>query len=118
MDTQVNTSMLSSSQLCAIGTPQEVQTRQDLVAPIPTDSTRGILLGAASVMYEDNLRLHAGLAGRLGILDKLLTPAILLAMIIGVIIGEFVPSVQSAFNTVRFKSVSLREYSSTNPSWY
>ncbi|KAL4249998.1 arsenical resistance-3 (ACR3) family protein [Abortiporus biennis] len=47
------------------------------------------------------------LLGRLGILDRLLTPAILIAMIVGVIIGEFVPSVQPAFNTVQFKSVSV-----------
>lgn len=30
-------------------------------------------------------------------------------MIIGVIIGEFVPNVQEAFDTVRFDSVSVRE---------
>lgn len=46
---------------------------------------------------------------KLGILDRLLTPAILLAMIIGVVIGEFVPRVQQAFNTARFEGVSVRE---------
>lgn len=50
-------------------------------------------------------------AGQLSILDRLLTPLILLCMIVGVIIGEFVPNVQHAFDTVRFKSVSVREYS-------
>ena len=45
----------------------------------------------------------------LSLLDKLLTPLILSAMVIGVIIGEFVPGVQAAFNTVTFHDVSVRE---------
>ncbi|KAJ7151239.1 sodium bile acid symporter family-domain-containing protein [Mycena filopes] len=44
---------------------------------------------------------------RLSILDRLLTPAILLAMIVGVLIGEYVPTVQDAFNTARFDGVSI-----------
>lgn len=51
---------------------------------------------------------------KLGLLDRLLTPAILLAMIVGVIIGEFAPNVQSAFNTIQLDSVSVRKYF---PSW-
>jgi hypothetical protein len=47
---------------------------------------------------------------KLSIFDRFLTPAILLAMIIGVIIGEFVPNVQHAFDTIRFDSVSVREW--------
>ncbi|KAH9858754.1 sodium bile acid symporter family-domain-containing protein [Lenzites betulinus] len=43
---------------------------------------------------------------KLGILDRLLTPAILLCMIAGVLIGNFVPGVQEAFDTARFQSVS------------
>ncbi|KAF5386026.1 hypothetical protein D9615_002631 [Tricholomella constricta] len=43
----------------------------------------------------------------LGILDKLLSPLIILVMIIGVVIGEFVPNVQETFDTVRFDSVSV-----------
>jgi len=46
----------------------------------------------------------------LGILDRLLTPAILIAMIVGVVIGEFVPNVQNAFNTATFNGVSAREF--------
>ncbi|KII92144.1 hypothetical protein PLICRDRAFT_172280 [Plicaturopsis crispa FD-325 SS-3] len=49
----------------------------------------------------------AALFKELGIMDKLLTPAILVTMIVGVVIGEFVPSVQPAFDTVRFDSVSV-----------
>ena len=45
----------------------------------------------------------------LSILDRLLTPLVLLAMIVGVIIGEFVPGVQHAFDTATFGDVSLRE---------
>ncbi|KAH7883086.1 sodium bile acid symporter family-domain-containing protein [Phlebopus sp. FC_14] len=44
---------------------------------------------------------------KLGILDRLLTPLILLCMVAGVIIGEFVPGVQPAFDTVQFASVSV-----------
>jgi ACR3 family arsenite transporter len=46
----------------------------------------------------------------LSLMDKLLTPIILLSMIVGVIIGEFVPGVQKAFDVVRFDKVSVREY--------
>lgn len=42
-------------------------------------------------------------------MDRLLTPTILLCMIIGVIIGVFVPGVQAAFDTVRFDTVSVRK---------
>lgn len=44
---------------------------------------------------------------RLSIFDRLLSPLIILAMIIGVLIGEFTPHVQQAFDTVRFNSVSV-----------
>jgi hypothetical protein len=30
-------------------------------------------------------------------------------MVVGVVIGEFVPNVQKAFDTARFNSVSVRE---------
>lgn len=48
---------------------------------------------------------------RLSILDRLLTPAILVTMIVGVLIGEYVPTVQAAFDTARFEGVSSRAYS-------
>ncbi|KAF8895598.1 sodium bile acid symporter family-domain-containing protein [Infundibulicybe gibba] len=44
---------------------------------------------------------------KLGLLDRLLTPLIILCMIVGVVIGEFVPTVQAAFDTARFDSVSV-----------
>ncbi|KAG0694874.1 sodium bile acid symporter family-domain-containing protein [Suillus ampliporus] len=44
---------------------------------------------------------------KLSILDRLLTPAILVCMVVGVVIGEFVPGVQQAFDTVKFYSVSV-----------
>ncbi|KIM41603.1 hypothetical protein M413DRAFT_445579 [Hebeloma cylindrosporum] len=43
----------------------------------------------------------------LSIQDKLLSPFILLAMILGVIIGEFAPNVHNALDTAKFESVSL-----------
>ncbi|THH21334.1 hypothetical protein EW146_g182 [Bondarzewia mesenterica] len=46
------------------------------------------------------------LASQLSIADRLLTPAILLAMILGVIIGVFSPNVQKTFDTVRLHNVS------------
>ena len=46
----------------------------------------------------------------LSIQDKLLSPFILLAMILGVVIGEFVPNVRNALDTAKFESVSLRMY--------
>ncbi|TCD69012.1 hypothetical protein EIP91_009234, partial [Steccherinum ochraceum] len=49
----------------------------------------------------------AALVRRLSILDRLLTPSILVCMIVGVVIGEFVPNVQHAFDTVQFKGVSV-----------
>lgn len=55
----------------------------------------------------------AVLIKKLSLTDKLLTPAILLAMIVGVIIGEFVPGVQPAFDTARFASVSARMYTTS-----
>jgi hypothetical protein len=46
---------------------------------------------------------------KLSLLDKLLSPLIILVMIVGVVIGEFAPNVQEAFDTVRFDSVSVRK---------
>ncbi|KAI0958845.1 hypothetical protein AcV7_004546 [Taiwanofungus camphoratus] len=59
---------------------------------------------ANTSLAQDAPRL---LIKKLSLTDKLLTPAILLAMIVGVIIGEFVPNVQPAFDTARFASVSV-----------
>ncbi|KAH0589238.1 hypothetical protein H2248_005000 [Termitomyces sp. 'cryptogamus'] len=44
---------------------------------------------------------------KLSLFDKLLSPLIILVMIVGVVIGEFVPGIQAAFDTVRFNSVSV-----------
>ncbi|KAF8345285.1 sodium bile acid symporter family-domain-containing protein [Amanita rubescens] len=43
----------------------------------------------------------------LSIQDRLLSPLIIVVMIVGVVIGEFCPNVQHAFDTVRFDSVSV-----------
>jgi hypothetical protein len=45
----------------------------------------------------------------LSLQDKLLTPFVLLSMILGVIIGEFAPSVREKLDTAKFQSVSLRK---------
>jgi hypothetical protein len=46
---------------------------------------------------------------KLGIFDRLLTPLILVSMVVGVLIGNFVPGIQAAFDTVKLDSVSVRE---------
>ncbi|KAF5329670.1 hypothetical protein D9619_009444 [Psilocybe cf. subviscida] len=43
----------------------------------------------------------------LSILDKLLTPLVLLSMILGVVIGNFAPNVRSALDTAKFDGVSV-----------
>lgn len=55
----------------------------------------------------------AGVFKELSLLDRLLTPIILLAMVVGVLIGVFVPGVQKAFDTVSLNGVSVRELNST-----
>jgi hypothetical protein len=44
----------------------------------------------------------------LSVLDRALTPLILLCMIIGVLIGVYVSGVQEAFDTIRLNDVSVR----------
>lgn len=47
---------------------------------------------------------------KLSLLDRLLTPLILLAMIIGIVAGILAPDVQDVFNSLEFRGVSLREH--------
>ncbi|KAJ8454263.1 hypothetical protein ONZ51_g13128 [Trametes cubensis] len=63
-------------------------------------------IGAASDVADNVLDAPTALMKKLSLLDRLLTPAILLCMIAGVLIGNFVPGVQAAFDTARFQSVS------------
>ncbi|KAJ6493012.1 sodium bile acid symporter family-domain-containing protein [Mycena sanguinolenta] len=67
--------------------PQEVKTKANYNTPDPSPAT--------------------DVFKRLSILDRLLTPAILVAMIVGVVIGEYVPTVQQAFDLARFDGVSI-----------
>ncbi|TFK54314.1 arsenical-resistance protein ACR3 [Heliocybe sulcata] len=53
-----------------------------------------------------NPSLGAKDSPQLSLLDRLLTPAILFCMVIGVIIGEYAPNVQDAFDTATFHDVS------------
>lgn len=46
---------------------------------------------------------------KLSLLDKLLTPLVLASMVLGVILGEFVPSMRDALDAARFDTVSLRK---------
>ncbi|KAG1763676.1 sodium bile acid symporter family-domain-containing protein [Suillus occidentalis] len=57
--------------------------------------------------HDHDLAAPQVLFQKLSILDRLLTPAILVCMIVGVVIGEFAPGVQQAFDTVKFYSVSV-----------
>ncbi|KAI9571033.1 arsenical-resistance protein [Boletus coccyginus] len=68
-------------------------------APRPLDTAGShpeILTNAPKVLFQ-----------KLSILDRLLTPLILVCMVVGVLIGEFVPGVQPAFDTVEFDGVSV-----------
>lgn len=57
---------------------------------------------------SNNTKLFlVALIKKLGFLDRFLVVWILLAMIIGVIIGYFAPHVQEPFETVQFGSVSV-----------
>ena len=58
---------------------------------------------------QPHILLFIAIFTKLSILDRLLTPAILICMILGVVIGEFAPHVQQSFDTARFDSVSVRE---------
>ncbi|KAI8365946.1 arsenical-resistance protein [Radiomyces spectabilis] len=49
----------------------------------------------------------SSLIRQLGILDRFLVLWILIAMVVGVVIGYFVPGVQQSFETVQFGSVSV-----------
>ncbi len=42
-------------------------------------------------------------------MDKLLTPLVFCAMVIGVVLGEFAPSVREALDGAKFDGVSLRK---------
>lgn len=52
-------------------------------------------------------KIPLALIRKLGFIDRYLLVWILLAMIIGVIIGYFAPNVQESFETVQFGSVSV-----------
>ena len=51
---------------------------------------------------------------KLSIVDRLLTPLILITMVIGVVVGKFTPNIQKAFDTARFDSVPARECTQSN----
>ncbi|KAF5351621.1 hypothetical protein D9756_007440 [Leucocoprinus leucothites] len=50
---------------------------------------------------------NSGIWRKLSVLDRLLSPLILLAMILGVILSEFAPRFRERLNTVHFDSVSV-----------
>ncbi|EAU91316.2 arsenite transporter [Coprinopsis cinerea okayama7 len=46
----------------------------------------------------------------LSIFDKLLTPLIIVTMVVGVVLGEYVPSIKDGLDAAKFHNVSLRMY--------
>ncbi|KAG5640808.1 hypothetical protein DXG03_006955 [Asterophora parasitica] len=62
---------------------------------------------SSSLVLAQDTVAPKGILKELSLLDKLLSPLIVVVMIIGVVIGVFVPNVQKAFDTVRFDSVSV-----------
>lgn len=77
-----------------LGTPQH---RQEAIRKV---SQRGIITFTPTLMDRS-----VALLAQLSLLDRLLTPAILISMVIGVLIGEFVSGVQDAFDTATFNGV-------------
>jgi ACR3 family arsenite efflux pump ArsB len=53
----------------------------------------------------------------LSLLDRFLAPIILIAMILGVIIGVYADGVEEAFNGARFAGVSVREFTYATRLW-
>jgi hypothetical protein len=77
------------------------------------EEERGPAKGERPVFYGQHACAHLGvqaLYSELSILDRLLTPLILVFMIVGVVIGEFVSGIQEAFDTVQLNGVSVRTY--------
>jgi ACR3 family arsenite efflux pump ArsB len=70
------------------------------------------LLAVRKKVFNETDRANdcAAVFHELSILDRLLTPLILVCMIMGVAIGACVDGVQEAFDTVRLREVSVREY--------
>ncbi|KAG1850348.1 sodium bile acid symporter family-domain-containing protein [Suillus subalutaceus] len=73
----------------------------------PSRPTESLTDHTTSENGHHDLAAPQALFQKLSILDRLLTPAILVCMVVGVVIGEFVPGVQQAFDTVKFDSVSV-----------
>ncbi|PWN51864.1 arsenical-resistance protein [Violaceomyces palustris] len=93
--------------------PPAIQEEEDLRYAERTglilDPNGGVPTLATTSALED-ARLSSGAARNLllslGWLDRLLTPLIVLAMILGVIIGEFAPNAKENLNKGNFKGVS------------
>jgi len=49
----------------------------------------------------------------LSILDRMLTPLVFVAMVVGILLGEYVPSIRTALDTAKLDSVSLRTFCAT-----
>ncbi|CAD6572525.1 MAG: hypothetical protein TREMPRED_000567 [Tremellales sp. Tagirdzhanova-0007] len=76
------------------------------LAPKDRSSARGKLpFAQTSYLYYN--RSASGLVRSLSILDRLLAPLVLLAMILGVIIGVYAPNVQNAFNGAKLAGTSV-----------
>lgn len=78
------------------------------------DSVLPPRLGASPLSMERPTAILSRPFMELSWTDRLLTPAILLSMIAGVIIGEFVHGVQNAFDLAQFRGVSARSYTNTS----
>lgn len=81
--------------------------QSEVTASTPTG--KSIVICYNLTVMNDPSPSCLGIFKQLSLLDRLLTPLILICMVVGVIIGEFVPNVQTAFDTVRFQSVSVRK---------
>lgn len=89
--------------------PPECCTRKSSICLFATPVNQRYIVD--QTVFRIVMLIHAiAVWKQLSVLDRLLSPLILLAMILGVILSEFAPRVREALNTTHFNGVSVRQY--------
>ncbi len=84
---------------------KEQSTGTDAVSPSPLD--KDVELQSADTLTDDPRAAKVSAFKSLGLLDRLLALWILLAMIIGILLGNFVPNTGPALQKGQFVGVSV-----------
>ncbi|KAI7889664.1 arsenical-resistance protein [Mucor mucedo] len=90
--------------------PKDIKSEEKQEACYKTDDCKFDYCSVQPTTETDNKQedvQETALLRKLGFLDRFLLVWILLAMIIGVVIGYYAPNVQESFQTVQFGSVSV-----------